>query len=206
MPLNDLLMKIAKGEKLNPQEMGDFERDANSLSTANETLKKWLAIPNHPRIDKLDVGVLSTDVPYNRSITYGGITNSPVASGYTNLELSWSRGYINQNDACVIYKPGKTDEWIRNPIVSKNQQITVLAQVTINPTNTSTNYNIYLDFYRDGASYGSYYSYNTGSGNSTTNTLAISSLIPDEDSIKLKLYQNFGSVAVADVELTFCVI
>lgn len=208
MPFSDLLIKLSRGEKLSPLELVEFEREAKAVDESKERIKKWVDSTGRNRVDKVDIGMLDTDVPYNRAITYSFISNSPIANDTeTYVSLTSSRGYIKQADACVIYKPGTTNQWIRNPVVPESRNILTLVNIYWAASSSSTSINSYIDTFDpdDNYSASGALSYVAGSATNGTSTFSREhDVLLDGWSFKLGVYQDSGgNLAINDINLTF---
>ena len=147
----DLLRELAQ----NPSEarLAEIQRVFNEFSDREARYRSWLTSPD--RLDfksRIHGAQADFDVAASRGVCYTVITNGTITNAaWNDLAFSQSRGYEEFSDVAMVWKPGTTDRFIRNPILPARTNIFCVAAVDFNVGGASQAiFSLDIDFYVDG--------------------------------------------------------
>lgn len=158
-----LLARMARGETLLESEIMQLERALDGYDRAGIYVDSIQTGSGKINAQEIRAKLLDSDVPVTRAITFNTATNLTGLADNVPRDLAFSahRGYIRQSDACVIYKPGSTDKFIRNPAIPSNRSIYMIAAVIFPPASGTIEsaMDVFFDFYEGGSYTGSFSAY-----------------------------------------------
>lgn len=212
---DELLVKVAQGEKLSPGELESLRQAAQAVEETKNAVKTWMQPGTlNANFRLLRAHQASFDIPVTRGITYSFITNGTgLADGtWRDLAFSGSRGYIQPSDGCVYQRDGTTDKFVRNPAVKSDRSFMMIAEVTFPVADVTVGgFEVALDYYVNDvydSSYVAYQNYHPDFVDNTTVVCVAHESIQDNEHIRLSVLQwNTGvSLDLISANLTFLMV